>query len=68
MKITDIFNKCDRAVLSFEVFPPKKSSPIESVYSKLEEICSLNPDFISVTYAVQEEQAVTAELARSRQK
>ena len=50
MKITDIFNKCDRAVLSFEVFPPKKSSPIESVYSKLEEICSLNPDFISVTY------------------
>lgn len=50
MKINDIFNKCDRAVLSFEVFPPKKSSPIESVYSKLEEICSLKPDFISVTY------------------
>lgn len=50
MKISDIFDKNDRAVLSFEVFPPKKTSPIESVYSKLEEICALKPDFISVTY------------------
>ena len=50
MKINDIFNKSDRAILSFEVFPPKKTSPIESVYSKLEEICALKPDFISVTY------------------
>lgn len=50
MKITDIFNSKEKAVFSFEVFPPKKTSPIESVYSKLEEICSLKPDFISVTY------------------
>lgn len=50
MKINDIFNTSDRAILSFEVFPPKKTSPIESVYSKLEEICALKPDFISVTY------------------
>ena len=50
MKINDLFNKSDRAILSFEVFPPKKTSPIESVYSKLEEICALKPDFISVTY------------------
>lgn len=50
MKISDIFNKNDRAILSFEVFPPKKTSPIESVYSKLEEICALKPNFISVTY------------------
>lgn len=50
MKINDIFNTSDRAILSFEVFPPKKISPIESVYSKLEEICALKPDFISVTY------------------
>ena len=39
MKINDLFNKSNRAILSFEVFPPKKTSPIESVYSKLEEIC-----------------------------
>lgn len=50
MKITDIFKDKNRAVLSFEVFPPKKTSPIESVYSKLEEICDIKPDFISVTY------------------
>ena len=50
MKITNIFNEKNRAILSFEVFPPKKTSSIESVYDKLEEICALKPDFISVTY------------------
>ena len=49
MKINTLFGK-DKAVFSFEVFPPKKDSPIESVYGKLEEICALKPDFISVTY------------------
>lgn len=49
MKITNIFNN-EKTVFSFEVFPPKKTSPIESVFSKLEDICSLNPDFVSVTY------------------
>lgn len=49
MKITDIFNK-EKTVFSFEVFPPKKTSPIESVFGRLEEICSLKPDFVSVTY------------------
>lgn len=50
MKIKDIFDSKNKAIFSFEVFPPKKTSPIESVYSKLEEICELKPDFISVTY------------------
>ena len=50
MKISQLFKDTDKTVFSFEVFPPKKDSPIESVYSKLEEICSLKPDFISVTY------------------
>lgn len=50
MKISSLFNNKDKIVFSFEVFPPKKTSPIESVYGKLGEICSLNPDFISVTY------------------
>ena len=49
MKIHSLFGK-GKAVFSFEVFPPKKDSPIESVYGKLEEICALKPDFISVTY------------------
>ena len=49
MKIKTLFDR-ERPVFSFEVFPPKKDSPIESVYGKLEEICALKPDFISVTY------------------
>lgn len=49
MKLTSLFRN-NKAVLSFEVFPPKKESPIESVYDKLEEICALAPDFVSVTY------------------
>lgn len=50
MKTRTLFDNSDKTVFSFEVFPPKKTSPIESVYGKLEEICALKPDFISVTY------------------
>lgn len=50
MKIANLFKDNKKTVFSFEVFPPKKDSPIESVYSKMEELCALNPDFISVTY------------------
>ena len=49
MKIKSLFDN-DKTVFSFEVFPPKKDSPIESVFVKLEEICALRPDFISVNY------------------
>lgn len=50
MKIANLFKENKKTVFSFEVFPPKKDSPIESVYSKMEELCTLKPDFISVTY------------------
>ena len=49
MKITEMFTK-NRPVLSFEVFPPKKTSPIESINEVLDELGQLKPDFISVTY------------------
>ena len=49
MRIKDMY-KDGSTVLSFEVFPPKKTSPIESVYGALEELCALNPAYISVTY------------------
>ncbi|MCH5303244.1 MAG: methylenetetrahydrofolate reductase [NAD(P)H] [Ruminococcus sp.] len=49
MNILDMYKK-DKTLLSFEVFPPKKTSPIESVYGVLEELCSLNPAYVSVTY------------------
>ncbi|MDD5946571.1 MAG: methylenetetrahydrofolate reductase [NAD(P)H] [Oscillospiraceae bacterium] len=48
MKAITLFeNKC---VLSFEVFPPKPTTPIERIYETLNELQSLRPDFISVTY------------------
>ena len=50
MKISNIFKNNSRAVFSFEVFPPKKDSPIESVLGKMVEIFALKPDFVSVTY------------------
>lgn len=35
---------------SFEVFPPKKTANIETVYNTLNELSGIKPDFISVTY------------------
>ena len=49
MKLSSLFNR-EKTILSFEVFPPKKTSPIETVYSTLAELKELNPAFISVTY------------------
>lgn len=48
MNIADLFKK--KTVFSFEVFPPKKGSGVETIYKTLEELKQLNPDFISVTY------------------
>jgi len=50
MKISEFFKK-GKTVFSFEVFPPKKDSPVETVYSALEEMAELKPAFISVTYS-----------------
>lgn len=49
MKLTEIF---DRGVpsLSFEVFPPKTDSAFDSVKSAVEEIATIRPSFMSVTY------------------
>lgn len=49
MSITDIFKK-KQTVYSFEIFPPKPSSPIEVIYGTIESLCGLNPDYISITY------------------
>lgn len=49
MNISDLF-KDGKTVFSFEVFPPKKESNIETVYNTLAELKDLKPDFISVTY------------------
>lgn len=49
MKIAEIFSR-KRTVFSLEVFPPKRTAAIDSVYSALRELGKLHPDFISVTY------------------
>ncbi len=48
MKTSELFKK--KTVLSFEVFPPKNTTPVESIYSTIDELKGLKPDFISVTY------------------
>lgn len=40
----------DKAVMSFEIFPPKKTSSVETVYKAIDGLSDLTPDFISVTY------------------
>lgn len=49
MFIKDIFNE-KKNVLSFEIFPPKQVSSIESVTSAVDEMVKLPIDYISVTY------------------
>lgn len=47
MRTSELFKK--KTVFSFEVFPPKKDSPVETVYDTLDALSRLEPDFISVT-------------------
>lgn len=46
--IKELFEK--KQTLSFEVFPPKKDDEFEGVYTTLDKLSELKPDFISVTY------------------
>ncbi len=48
MKIDGLFGQ--KTVLSYEVFPPKPTSPVDTIYKTIGELKELNPDFISVTY------------------
>ena len=47
--IKDLF-KNKKTVLSFEVFPPKKDDDFVRVFETIDELSTLGPDFISVTY------------------
>ena len=48
MKTNELFKQ--KTTLSFEVFPPKSDTPIDSIYSTIDGLAPLKPDFISVTY------------------
>ena len=49
MKIAQLFSQ-NKTVFSCEVFPPKKSSPVDSIYRTLDGLKEIRPDFISVTF------------------
>lgn len=49
MHIKELFEKKE-VVFSFEIFPPKVTSSIETIYDTLESLKDLKPDYISVTY------------------
>ena len=49
MKLRELFGK-GRTVFSCEVFPPKKTAPVDSIYKTLDGLKDIKPDFISVTF------------------
>lgn len=49
MRISSLFGQA-KPVFSFEVFPPKPTSPVTTIYETLEKIADLSPAYISVTY------------------
>ena len=49
MSIAQLFQE-KSVVFSCEVFPPKKTSPIDTVYRTLDQLQDLRPDYISVTF------------------
>ncbi len=49
MKIPEIY-KQKKPVYSFEIFPPKKTGDIETIYTTVAKLAHLRPDFISVTF------------------
>lgn len=49
MKIAELI-KPGKTTFSFEIFPPKKTSTIDTIYTTLDGLYDLKPDFIGVTY------------------
>ena len=49
MKLCELFGR-GKTVFSCEVFPPKKTSPVDSIYQTLDGLKDIRPDFISVTF------------------
>lgn len=60
MKTSEIFK--NKTVLSLEIFPPRRTAAIDTIYHTLDELQGLNPDFISVTYGAGGSETNTATL------
>lgn len=59
----------NHTTFSFEIFPPKRSAPIDTIYRTLDGLQGLHPDFISVTYgaAGSQNSATTVQIASAIQ-
>ena len=49
MKLQTLFDQ-KKVVFSLEIFPPKKTASIQTIYDTLDALSDVSPDFISVTY------------------
>lgn len=49
MRISGLFDP-KKPTLSFEIFPPKKNVPVDTLYKTLDKLSGLKPEYISVTY------------------
>lgn len=48
MRTSELFKR--KTVLSYEVFPPKPTASVDTIYDTLDKLREISPDFISVTY------------------
>ena len=49
MYIKDYFTK-DKTIISFEIFPPKKDTPVEGVLEASKLMADMKPSYMSITY------------------
>ena len=49
MYLRDIYKK-NKTIMSLEIFPPKNECDISKLFETIEDLRTLNPDFVSVTY------------------
>ena len=49
MNIKELFEN-KKVVFSFEIFPPKTTSSIETIYKTLDSLKGLSPDYMSITF------------------
>ncbi len=49
MNIREVFDR-DRTSFSLEIFPPKRTDGIETIYKTLDDMVKVCPDYISITY------------------
>jgi len=49
MQIREILKKT-RPAISFEIFPPKPETPVDTIFTTIAGLKKIHPDFISVTY------------------